>query len=143
MCFQFFDDYLRLDSVFPFRSCVPTMLTSCLSSHVALGTLPCLSQNNDAVADIAGCLCRAFAKHVASAAAFLKGLQRDLGTLTDLLLVCGNEKVSIGSRPALHCRVPSSCVRVCVRVCACVCVCVLVCACMCLCVRLHLRLCAR
>jgi hypothetical protein len=52
------------------------------------------SQNNDAVADIAGCLCRAFGKHVASAAAFLQGLQRDLGTLTDLLLVCGNEKVN-------------------------------------------------
>jgi hypothetical protein len=58
------------------------------------GTFSRRSQNNDAVADIAGCLCRAFGKHVASAAAFLQGLQRDLGTLTDLLLVCGNEKVN-------------------------------------------------
>ena len=63
---------------------------------VTRGTVSRRSQNNDAVADIAGCLCRAFGKHVASAAAFLKGLQRDLGTLTDLLLVCGNEKVSVG-----------------------------------------------
>jgi hypothetical protein len=45
------------------------------------------------VTDISGCLCRAFGKHADAAASFLKGLQRDLGILTDLLLVCGNEKV--------------------------------------------------
>jgi hypothetical protein len=89
--FLFSDDNLRVGSVFPFglrpyHAHQPLVFTS--------GTIFHLSQNNDAVADIAGCLCRAFGKHVASAAAFLQGLQRDLGTLTDLLLVCGNEKVN-------------------------------------------------